>query len=370
MSVMPFNVRTMSTYDAFAAAWTGAMGILSGAHGKSVYEMCRDGLDTTMARRIRKLATIYYGPTRSPRKQADSRAFADESGHTLNTLAAIVRYVGELKDKSHAWQVRQTLAQERAVLSTLHEAGKELVAKLNGPEPLTNEPAVRTRAIKNSTFTRLIIDAPSHLVKQAVDALHAEKSAVHPALRAVNLLAGGGSGQAPPIIPMVIIGIDDLDKVMDNQCDDVLLSVSNGTVMRGSDFARATFADHGYSVIVDPLEGVLDVQTITRFGNFKQRLAATAESPVCNGPGCAVGADRSALHHIVPYSRGGPTTIKNLAILCDYHNGRNDDDRTRPLHGHIERINGQIYHVPPSGGRPRQNQHPAAQGGAMRLVNR
>ncbi|MCI6205874.1 MAG: HNH endonuclease, partial [Corynebacterium glucuronolyticum] len=57
-------------------------------------------------------------------------------------------------------------------------------------------------------------------------------------------------------------------------------------------------------------------------------------------------------------------------LLCPFDNGRNDDDRDRRLHGHVEKINGLDMWVPAFGGAPKLNMHPCAQGGAIRLAKK
>jgi len=39
----------------------------------------------------------------------------------------------------------------------------------------------------------------------------------------------------------------------------------------------------------------------------------------CRFPGCARNARRCEPDHVIPYSRGGPTAIWNLASLCKHH---------------------------------------------------
>jgi Domain of unknown function (DUF222)/HNH endonuclease len=83
------------------------------------------------------------------------------------------------------------------------------------------------------------------------------------------------------------------------------------------------------------------------------RRAVTTRHPRCAFPGCDQPASVCAVHHIVPRSRGGPTTLHNLVPLCGFHHQiavhrwgwilrLNPDgtttatspDRTRTLHSH------------------------------------
>jgi hypothetical protein len=83
------------------------------------------------------------------------------------------------------------------------------------------------------------------------------------------------------------------------------------------------------------------------------RRAATTRHPHCAFPGCDQPASVCDIHHIVPRSRGGPTSLHNLVPLCGFHHltaihrwgwelRLNPDgtttatspDRTRTLHSH------------------------------------
>jgi hypothetical protein len=45
----------------------------------------------------------------------------------------------------------------------------------------------------------------------------------------------------------------------------------------------------------------------------------TARHPHCAFPGCTQPASVCEIHHIIPRSRGGPTTLSNLVTLCTFH---------------------------------------------------
>ena len=69
-------------------------------------------------------------------------------------------------------------------------------------------------------------------------------------------------------------------------------------------------------VTVDPDTGhVLDVGRSTRLATLKQRHAITVQQGgTCLNPGCE--RTRLELHHVQPWSAGGPTDMSNLAGYC------------------------------------------------------
>ncbi|WP_336884536.1 hypothetical protein [Corynebacterium pilosum] len=69
------------------------------------------------------------------------------------------------------------------------------------------------------------------------------------------------------------------------------------------------------------------------------------------------------MHHITAFKHGGKSEMKNFTCLCEFHNGRNDDDRDRPRYGHIDKIDGLDYWMPAFGGKPVLNNHPRRRAG-------
>jgi len=63
----------------------------------------------------------------------------------------------------------------------------------------------------------------------------------------------------------------------------------------------------------------LDIGAATETIPAHLRRAATTRHPCCAFPGCDQPASVCDIHHIVPRSRGGPTSLPNLVPLCTFH---------------------------------------------------
>jgi hypothetical protein len=63
----------------------------------------------------------------------------------------------------------------------------------------------------------------------------------------------------------------------------------------------------------------LDIGTTTRTVPPHLRRAVIARDRHCAFPGCDTPAPACQVHHIIPWSRGGPTALPNLLLLCSYH---------------------------------------------------
>ena len=97
----------------------------------------------------------------------------------------------------------------------------------------------------------------------------------------------------------------------------------------------------------------LDIGAATETIPAHLRRAVTTRHTHCAFPGCDQPATVCDVHHIIPRSRGGPTSLANLVPLCGFHhltaihrwgwtltlNGdgtttATSPDRTRTLHSH------------------------------------
>ena len=70
--------------------------------------------------------------------------------------------------------------------------------------------------------------------------------------------------------------------------------------------------------VVDRHGDVLALGRSQRFVSRSQRRALLIRDQLCRFPGCAQTRHLKA-HHIVAWSRGGPTDLDNLILLCQFH---------------------------------------------------
>lgn len=90
----------------------------------------------------------------------------------------------------------------------------------------------------------------------------------------------------------------------------------------------------------------LDLGTKVRAPNQWIRKIVDALFLQCVWPGCPKSAILSQYHHMVAAKNGGSTSVWNLTKLCAHHNGRNDDDRERPVNGFVFMADGVIKFQP------------------------
>ncbi|QGU02000.1 HNH endonuclease [Corynebacterium kalinowskii] len=120
-----------------------------------------------------------------------------------------------------------------------------------------------------------------------------------------------------------------------------------------------------YIQVHDHNGAVKALVTASRSANFHQRLSLFGRDGVCQHPGCNVPASRCDAHHVVPWSRGGPTSIDNLALLCPKHHRLIDDSW---LEDHLEMELGRAVMVQADGTRKRNESPAAQQAGGWQVV--
>ncbi len=76
---------------------------------------------------------------------------------------------------------------------------------------------------------------------------------------------------------------------------------------------------------------VVSMTSLGRLATPGQRAALAARDQGCTWPGCTTPPALCEAHHVLWWSRGGPTTIDNLALLCTRHHtkvhAQPDDER-------------------------------------------
>lgn len=65
--------------------------------------------------------------------------------------------------------------------------------------------------------------------------------------------------------------------------------------------------------------GVVSYGRTRRLASSGMRRALAARDRGCSFPGCSAPPSWCQAHHVVPWRRGGPTALGNLALLCGYH---------------------------------------------------
>ncbi|WP_408930886.1 HNH endonuclease signature motif containing protein [Corynebacterium axilliensis] len=302
------------------------------------------GADTADAAELSRLHRIYFGPTRFTGKQRKARTAAQNNAHGLSTLNLIESYASRVKKELDAWNLRARLAATPA--HRIREVAVKKLKELRSKRE--HKPGVRFTYRKQGPNSVTITDTPTVIAD-----IRGTLESINPTNlldAATTVILGGNTGTKPAVHAQVVVTLDEFDRIINGDGDEIELQLTNGGRMTGAEFLTHKFASIGYATIVHPVEGPINSYRVERHANWKQRLTLCAETQTCSRPGCNKPADYCQVHHIIPWQAGGDTNIKNLTFLCTYHNGINDDDPQRPTgRGYVFRIPGGIEYIPPWG---------------------
>jgi len=121
-----------------------------------------------------------------------------------------------------------------------------------------------------------------------------------------------------------------------------LAVTSFGQPLRVQDGFRVSGESSVAWVVHDTAGGVLNYGRTRRIASPGQTLALIARDGGCSFPSCTSPPEWAEKHHVIPWSRGGPTDLGNLALLCDYHHDRIDTQGWT-----VEMRAGIPYYTPP-----------------------
>ncbi|GAB4070190.1 HNH endonuclease signature motif containing protein [Angustibacter speluncae] len=129
-----------------------------------------------------------------------------------------------------------------------------------------------------------------------------------------------GADQIRAAVPRVVVHVD-----ADQQ---------SATTTTGQEVSPGTLARLVCDAILEKVMlscgRVVSMSTLGRLATPGQRAALAARDGGCVWPGCTAPPALCEAHHVIWWSRGGPTTIDNLALLCTRHHTQ---IHAQPEHG-------------------------------------
>ena len=307
------------------------------------------GIAPDKARAWARMQDIYYGKTKFTRKQSEAAQKAH--AFSLDELGLIERRVAVVKDAGERWRLRLELLDVTGGYKAIERAARELVPR---DDTTPTKKQVAFSQPRNGR-ARITIDTTD---RNAADLEHRLRQDIDPALpaaaqmeeafwRIVEGTTGGVVAAAPR--PIVMVPITEHARIMAGDGDDIILTLTDGTIMTGAEYLQQEFGEALEVAAFHPEEGAVNLYDTERFANQKQRDLACMVSPVCAFPGCRHGAYGSEIHHVDAWKHGGLTNMDNLVPLCRYHNRINDDDPWRNTRGRIAMIRGAPWWVSPRG---------------------
>ena len=134
-----------------------------------------------------------------------------------------------------------------------------------------------------------------------------------PARRAAVLVdIVNGAGDRPGLIVHV-----SAETLLENKPG--LTETENGTFLTADEIRRISCDANLTRVVFGPDSQPLDVGRTKRLVTPALRIAVMARDLHCVFPGCDRSASWCDVHHLIPWTQGGPTSLDNLILLCRHH---------------------------------------------------
>ena len=304
------------------------------------------GLSTTRVRDLARVHAAFYGPTQFTRKQHDALTAA--AGMPLDQLILIEKKLTAVATAAERWRIRLDLVRHRGSFRALSKRADRLI-DLPAKPPTPACRFTRSRAgMRTMTWTyneRDLADV-EHTLRGMINP--DQPAAAQMAHALIDLLRTGDRVPGTTFRPMILVPIADHVRIHSGTGDEVQLVCTDGTTMTGAQYLQQQFGEVLEVAAFHPQHGPVNLYRTQRFANTKQKTMSKLLCPGCAFPGCKHCAETTQTHHIRAWRHGGMTNMDNLAELCPFHNGVNDDNREGRF-GHIDNPGGRIRWVAPNG---------------------
>ena len=303
------------------------------------------GLSTTRVRDLARVHAAFYGPTPFTRTQTEALALAE--GMPIDQLILIEKKLARVATAAERWRIRCDLVRHRGSFRALTKRADRLI-DLPAPAPTPACRFSRSRAGMRTmtwTYNERDIAELEHTLRGMINP--DQPAAAQMAHALIDLLRTGDSVPGTAFRPMILVPIADHVRIHSGTGDDVTLTLTDGTTMTGAQYLQQAFGDALEVAAFHPQDGPVNLYRAQRLANTKQKTMSKLLCPACAFPDCKHCAETTQTHHIHAWRHGGMTNMDNLAELCRFHNGVNDDNREGRF-GHIDNPAGASGGSPPT----------------------
>ncbi|WIM67127.1 hypothetical protein QP027_08325 [Corynebacterium breve] len=345
------------------------------------------GAEPGLVGSMHALRHVYFGPTKSTRRQRQARENAASNKLGFDRLGAIERVVRRLHDSSKDWALRLELTRFVGNHRDFRRHAREKLAAYNaaGAKP-ESKPSLKITHHKGTTEATLSLRAASSSIREieAFARKHAADNGISVPDAAIAAFLKP-SQSAPVYRIKVLVTLENIRRILSGEGSDVLVQTTSGAIMTGTELMSKQLDPVAEFIGLTPMHGAISIATgntpinnrtklkaeqarrardgiapvtpaavdkaLSRHGSYKDRCLQEANQTLCAGEDCSVPVAYCELNHNVPFSKGGLSLLSNLSLLCRYHNGR------AGMHERYTNIRGAPHQILPGGALIR-NEHP------------
>ena len=265
---------------------------------------------------------------------------------------------------SYSYAPKQKQNQQEALLGDCQKALRRSFRQSGLEDPFAGQSQSKQRWLANDWTLKLghevlqrglvTVDDQGDVRLRASAAAAGKFTATHSDSRGIHSDRSGSSATVSPVSRASLVVYARLEDLVGAGWRKKLARTNDGNTIALGDAMKLTpqGVDH-LAVVDDNHEGIIydiaaddtgelrptrsvrtDQAVQQRFASRVQRLMLGLIQPYCAHPGCMIPAIKCQAHHLKAHKQGGETSIRNMALLCEYHHPRNDDSQSRDHQGH------------------------------------
>ncbi|WP_141757724.1 hypothetical protein [Corynebacterium sp. HMSC071B10] len=215
------------------------------------------GMPNDYATNVLRLVELFFHEETHSRYQARSKRKAEENNHSVETLAVIWQASRNIEDPTKRWQFREALCGTTGDTHDVQRTARR-IKKHYVPKKVPKD-GVRTRRVGDK-ITVSITGSPDSM-QHLVDAFNEAPAAGGSPTDPVDWVLHHRPSGAGDLTAHAVMTIDDIEHVLrgDSVEDDVLVQLTDGTVLTGMEVAQLSLRDRGFITLLSPGAGPINV---------------------------------------------------------------------------------------------------------------
>lgn len=215
------------------------------------------GMPGDYATNVLNLVELFFHADTHSRYQSRSRRKAKHNKHSIETLTVIWQSSKNIKDATKRWQFREELCDTEGDTLTIQRMARRIKKRYVPKQPPKDGMRVRRVGDKITvSFT-----GPSTSMQDMVTTLkHASDEDGRP-VNPVEWILGNRPIISGEVTTHAVMTIDDVEHVLrgDSTADDVLVQLTDGTILTGTELAQRAVRERGFITLLSPAAGPINV---------------------------------------------------------------------------------------------------------------
>lgn len=227
------------------------------------------GMPDDYAANVVRLVELFFHDNTHSRYQARSKRKAEENQHSVESLAVIWQRSQNIKDPTKRWQFLEVLCGTPGDTQAIQRKARQ-IKKDYVPQKAPRD-GVRTRRVGNKMTVS--ITGASTTMQNLVDVLN-EAPTEAPHTDPVDWMLHRHNSDHADLTVNAVMTVDNVEQILrgDTIEDDVLVQLTDGTVLTGMEVAQRRLRNRGLVTLLSPGVGPINIYEATfDYADTKER---------------------------------------------------------------------------------------------------